>query len=464
MKARWTLPLLSIAIVLIALPSSPARQADGPASSRHATPELPASCTSFCLDVGDRCVFGTNNDNTLQSGYLYVNKRGVMKTTWDPSTSGEYGRWTSKYGSVTINFVSYQMAWGGMNETGLVISTMSLNQSRGPVPDERLPFQSPFWMQYQLDMHSTVEQVIASDSDVRLPESQVDHYLVCDRTGACAVIEFLEGRLVVHAGDSLPVKALTNSTYATSLQEMDRIHQEGGEITDDSMRRFVGAADRLAQYASSGAGDALEYAFDTLEAVSRPDTAWSFVYDPAELRVHFRSARNPNIRSLALADLDLSCRTPARMLDVHAPGSGDIGDQLVAYSHAAGFAHAVIFFTQYEGFSMSPFLVDTLLTGLESFPCQEDRTPAAMDLQRYSLIMPPTVVWAGRTLLHRLLPGWAALVGVSLVCLLWLMRTDKPTATGRPLRWILMTLILGPVGLLAYVITHRKRRQGLQAA
>jgi hypothetical protein len=54
-------------------------------------------------------------DNVLESGYLYVNKRHGLKTNWDPSISGEYARWISRYGSVTVNFVSYQMVWGGIS-------------------------------------------------------------------------------------------------------------------------------------------------------------------------------------------------------------------------------------------------------------------------------------------------------------------------------------------------------------
>ena len=111
----------------------------------------PGACTAFCLDNGDHCVFGANQDNTLEIGLLFVNKRQVVKTTWDPSASGEYARWISRYGSVTVNFVGYQMAWAGMNEAGLMISTMSVAATQGPILDERPPFPGPFWMQYQLE-------------------------------------------------------------------------------------------------------------------------------------------------------------------------------------------------------------------------------------------------------------------------------------------------------------------------
>jgi hypothetical protein len=288
--------------------------------------------------------------------------------------------------------------------------------------------------------------------------------LVCDRTGECAVIEFLEGRLVYHTGESLPVKALTNSTYEISLQASEEIHQGGGEGYGNSIRRFVTAADRLSEFASSGAKEAVGYAFDTLEAVSREDTVWSFVYDPLNLRVYFRSNRNPQIRSLDFADLDFSCRTPVRLLDVHANVSGDISDDLVAYSHALGYAHGIIFFTQYEGFSMSPFLVDTLLRGMESFPCQEGEISAAMDLERYHPLIPPTIIWAGLTVMHRLWPVWALLLGFSLACLLWLVAADKQITMSKRLLWVLVTVVLGPVGLLVYLVTRQRRRRTVKAA
>jgi len=403
-------------------------------------------------------------DNSLESGYLYVNKRHVLKNTWDPSTTGEYARWISRYGSVTVNFVSYQMVWSGMNEAGLMISTMSLNKTQGPVADERLPFQSPFWMQYQLDTHSTVEEVIASDSKIRLPESQIDHYLVCDRTGQCAVIEFLEGRMVHYSGESLPVKALTNSTYEISLLAREEIQQGGGEGYGNSIRRFVEAADRLSEFTSTDIEEAVDYAFDTLEAVSREDTVWSLVYDPVNLHVNLRSNRNPQIRSLDFADLDFSCRTPVRMLDVHANVGGDISDDLVDYSHAVSFSHGIIFFTQYEGFSMSPFIVDTLLRGVESFPCQEGKALSAMDLERYHPLIPPTIVWAGLTVLYRYWPVWTLLLGLSLACLLWLMAADEHITMSKRLLWTLFTVVLGPVGLLIYFVVRQRKHRTAEAA
>lgn len=457
--------VLLILLVLIAHPLSSLPQGSTYAFSQSIPSTSPSLCTSFCLDNGDHCVFGTNQDNTLEIGLLFVNKRHVLKTTWDPSTSGEYARWVSRYGSVTINFVGYQMAWSGMNEAGLMISTMSVNETRGPSPDERPPFQGPFWMQYQLDNHNTVDQVIASNSEIRLVESAVDHYLVCDRTGACATIEFLEGQLVYHTDESLPVKALTNSTYEISVRALEEIRLGGGQGYGNSIRRFVTAANKLSELSSSSSVEAVNTAFDTLEAVSRDDTVWSFVHDPITPRVYFRTNKNPNIRYLDFSSLDFSCQSPVMMLDVHADVSGDISDDLVAYTHAENFMHARRFFTQYEGASMSPILVDTLLWGVESFPCQEGEIALHDDFLRYRPLVPPTISWAGLTVLHRVGPVWALLTGLSLAYLFWRIAAGKPTfMSKRLIFWVLVTILLGPFGLLAYLLTQRRKNRVAKAA
>jgi penicillin V acylase-like amidase (Ntn superfamily) len=222
MKTKLLCGIILLSVVLIRPDLSAASPTSTDATARRFPAATDQACTSFCLNNGDHCVFGANQDNLIAAGLLFVNKRHVLKTAWDPSTSGEYARWISKYGSVTFVHAGYQLAWAGMNEAGLMISTMALGVTENPAPDERPPLSSSFWVQYQLDNHSTVDEVLASESEVRIADT-VDHYLVCDRTGDCATIEFLEGELVYHRGETLPAKALTNSTY----QELVSVWREG---------------------------------------------------------------------------------------------------------------------------------------------------------------------------------------------------------------------------------------------
>jgi penicillin V acylase-like amidase (Ntn superfamily) len=180
-----------------------------------------AACTSFCLPNGDHCIFGSNMDHgTIKVGRVFVNKRNLEKIGWEASISGVFPRWVSEYGSVSFNIMGPQLVWSGMNEAGLMISTMSLVETEDPAPDERPPLASPLWLQFQLDVASTVQEVLDNASLFRIKDG-FDHYLVCDRGGVCAVLEFLHGEMVAYTGSSLPVPALSNSTYQDSLTALE---------------------------------------------------------------------------------------------------------------------------------------------------------------------------------------------------------------------------------------------------
>lgn len=531
------------------------QQATGTPVFQTALPSANQMCTSFCLKDGDHCVFGTNMDHRIfREGQVFVNKRHVMKTAWESSTSGQYARWISRFGSVTFNIIGSQLVWAGMNEAGLMLSTMSLIETQEPAPDERPPLLLPLWGQYQLDNHSTIDEVIASDDLVRVT-SAYDHFLVCDRSGACAVIEFLDGEMVVYSEDNLPIQALTNSTYQDSLDalkdgeywkievigvipggpadaagflEGDWItavegselggeksldayysiiadYQAGDELTfsvtrkgesgsvqlvlemaalpedtsmyvlppgaplqiislgmitvhpGDFLSRFATVVEWLAASESAGSKESILYAFDMLEAVSRDDTRWSLVFDPVELRAYFRSDQNTSIRYLDLDDLDFSCGDPAMMLDIHAAGAGDISHSLVEYSHEMALDHAVSAATQISQADVSPLHVETILTGTESYACMEANADAMTDpglyVQNHPPLLPPLLVWGGLMVVRHLWPVWLGLCVVSLVILLRRLTPGRARAA-----WILVTIMLGPIGLLVFLMVNRRSR------
>ncbi len=340
------------------------------------------ACTSFCLDNNGFPVFGTNLDNRIHQSLLFINKRNVSKTAWGMSATGEYAKWTSKYGSVTFNFEGYQFAWAGMNEVGLVISTMSLDITGNPLPDKRPPLESGFWVQYQLDNAGTVEEVITSDSVVRITNT-IDHYLVSDRTGSCAVIEFIEGEMVVHTDETMPVRVLTNNTYEESVnlwkksnlrKFLERLFSKPGP----SLIRFEIAANRVKSFNENGKEKTVDCAFNTLQKACGEDagsspTQWSIVFDTENLQVYFRTKTNPEIRSMSLAMLDFSCTAPARMLDIHQNLSGDISNNFTDYSHEVSLNHFLRFFEKWELVNIFPDTTKALIKHLESFECNESK-------------------------------------------------------------------------------------------
>jgi choloylglycine hydrolase len=79
------------------------------------------------------------------------------------------------------------------------------------------------WIQYQLDNCANVDEVIKTDAVLRIESNGTPlHYLVADADGKTATIEFLHGKMVVHAGNDLPFPVLTK-TPITNLLKLKNI-------------------------------------------------------------------------------------------------------------------------------------------------------------------------------------------------------------------------------------------------
>lgn len=299
-------------------------------------PQTILPCTTFCFNRGDHPVVGKNYDWGVEDGLVIINKRGVSKTAMSSNADfGQSANWTSKYGSITFNQYGRETPMGGMNEAGLVVELMMLRGTEYPAPDSRPMISNLQWIQYQFDNFNNVEEVISSDSQVRIhPRGSGLHYLVCDKTGNCASIEFIGGKLVYHTKETMPVKVLTNDTYAECIEFLKQ-----GKLPvlglGRSVERFIRAATMVKDYDPKGSSSAVDYAFDILknvrQSVGKP-TQWSIVYDMQNLRVHFRTLTNQEIRYIDFKSFDLSCATPVKVLDINADLSGDVTYSFIDYT------------------------------------------------------------------------------------------------------------------------------------
>ncbi len=317
-----------------------------------------------------------------------VNKRGVSKTAVVPGEQNP-ASWVSKYGSITFNQIGREYPFGGMNEAGLVVEQMWLDATEYPEPDSRPVVGELQWIQYQLDNFSSVAEVIASDSLVRICSGGATlHYLVCDREGNAATIEFIEGRMIAHTGEELPARVLTNSTYAECLGYLKQhVGFGGGTPMPDSRAsedRFVRAAAAVKNYNSEVPSDVaiedaiiepVDYAFQTLESVAQGDaTRWSIVYDIPEGRIHFRTLVGPDIKTVRLDDFDFGCESPVKVLDIHSEAAGSVSADFVDYTTAANRKLVEATFEQYTEaglFGQMPGeeTIDRFANYPETLPC-----------------------------------------------------------------------------------------------
>jgi penicillin V acylase-like amidase (Ntn superfamily) len=304
-------------------------------------PQAGQPCTNFFLDYKDQLLFGRNFDWHVGNALLIVNKRGVSKTALISKKSGQTpAKWTSRYGSITFNQVGRELSFGGMNEAGLAIEQLIFEKGEYPCPDSRPAILSYQWIQYQLDNFSLVEEVINSDSQLRIVNpggGHILHYMACDRRGDCAIIEFINGKLVYHTKETMPVKVITNTyTYAESIEYVKKHDGFGGRLPipvgPDSLHRFVRAANMMKKYDPDTSKSAVDYAFDILFNVKQYSTLWNIVYDIKNYRIYFRTSVNYHIRYLDLKSFDFSCATPVKVLDINTSLSGDVTDKFLDYT------------------------------------------------------------------------------------------------------------------------------------
>lgn len=160
--------------------------------------------------------------------------------------------WTSQYGSVIVSGYNVGTA-DGINEKGLVANVLYLVESNYGKPTNEKPLLSiSLWAQYVLDNFATVKEAVQAlgQEPFRivapiLPNGSPAqlHLSISDKDGDSAILEYLDGKLVIHHGKEYQV--MTNSpTFAKQLA----INEYWKEIGDlNFLPGTHRAADRFAR-------------------------------------------------------------------------------------------------------------------------------------------------------------------------------------------------------------------------
>lgn len=292
------------------------------------------ACVTFVLKSDNKIVFGWNYEFDAGSGYLITNKRDLLKTSFVPEGETTL-TWISKYGSITFNQWGKEFPSGGINEKGLVVvQTMFIN-TKYPDKDIRPAISELQWIQYQLDNYSTVQEVIDSDKSLRISNNSIPlHYMICDKSGNVAIIEFINGKMICYKDNQLLFPVLGNDSYDESLTELKKYKGFGGSIevpqnsTGPRSGNFIIASDFLKNY--SYKTNIINYSFKALSQSSEAKrTQWSVVFDISNSNIYFKSLDNKNIKKLSTDSFDYTCNSTLQILDLSSDNSNDF----ISYNH-----------------------------------------------------------------------------------------------------------------------------------
>jgi penicillin V acylase-like amidase (Ntn superfamily) len=301
------------------------------------------ACTAFFVKGSPTAVIAKNLDWYSGLGAIYINKRHVQKRSVFVVPQIPLS-WTSTLMSVTYTQSGRDFPWEGMNEAGLSVHGLQLLSSVvPPTTDPRPAVEFVEWMQYILDTSGTVNEAIVNAQKTRVAPSTTVHYFLCDASSACAVLEYLGGQLVVHqSGNDLPYPAISNNTYADSL---NYLQTELGETSAASIltKPSFKSLDRFARAALwsqnfSPAENAVNYAFAGLRNAWESDTFWMMVHDLKARVAYLSTAGAPAVKWIDLSKFQPGCASGTEMLDINAQISGDASAYFTPYSAAQNLA------------------------------------------------------------------------------------------------------------------------------
>jgi penicillin V acylase-like amidase (Ntn superfamily) len=313
----------------------------------------PAAACTRVLYVGDNglVVTGRSMDwkEDMQSN-IWAFPAGISR---DGSAGPNSIKWTSKYGSVGVSGYEAGIP-DGMNERGLVTNVLYLAEAQYTPPVAGKPNMSiAYWAQYALDNFATVDEVVTAYRSEpfnliapKLPNGAPAsfHLSLSDPTGDSAVLEYDNGKLVIHHDKKYRV--MTNSpTYDQQLALNTYWEGVGGLTFLPGTNR---AADRFARASfllnaiptkldpsyiagvpnSSYAYQAVAGVMSVVRAVSVPlgittpdqpnisSTIWRTVSDQTNRVYYFDSATRPDTFWVSMSKLDLRAGQPVRKLTI----------------------------------------------------------------------------------------------------------------------------------------------------
>nr|WP_216078103.1 linear amide C-N hydrolase [Acinetobacter sp. Ac_5812] len=279
------------------------------------------ACTrAVYLGNNDHIITGRSMDWKVDvATNLWILPSGVIR---DSNAGPKSLKWKAKYGSVIATGYDISTT-DGMNEAGLVANVLWLVESQYPDTKQSKKPQLSIsaWAQYVLDNYASVAEAVSAlekepfdlitDSVPGEQRLATLHLSISDKTGDSAIIEYIDGKQVIHHNKKYQV--MTNSpTFDQQLALNTYWQQIGGTVmlpgTNRAADRFARASfyinaipkndtpkDALASVFSVIRNASVPYGLNTAEEPNISSTRWRTVADHKQLLYFFESAVSPNV-------------------------------------------------------------------------------------------------------------------------------------------------------------------------
>lgn len=295
--------------------------------------------TIFSVDACTRFVY-LGDDNQIITARSMDWKYDIGTNLWifpqGMERSGEAGensiKWVSKYGSVIASGYDISTT-DGMNEKGLVANLLWLAESDYPKYSKEKPaIAISAWAQYVLDNFASVAEavnylegepfIVLTDKVPGQNRMATLHLSLSDATGDSAIIEYINGKQVIH--HSRKYQVMTNSPIFSEQLALNSYWQQiGGTVmlpgTNRAADRFARASfyvnaipkkqsnqKSLASVFGVIRNVSVPYGLSTVESPEISSTRWRTVADHKNKRYFFESALSPNIFWVDLNKIDFS--------------------------------------------------------------------------------------------------------------------------------------------------------------
>jgi len=346
------------------------------------------NCSIISLTSGDTVVMGRNHDGNLANCLVVFNPRGLVKEGFEfPGENTP--KWTSEYASITFNVLGVGFAVLGMNEEGLSIGHMGFSEAKYPAKDDRMVLDQIQFITYILDNCANTAEVIEKLDEIRISDESYtrEHYFACDKTGKFAVIEFINGELVLNTNETMPYPLVSNDNYDKSIAYLKNYAGFGGE--KPIPERTFGVEEimaigctRLNEYQKRKNGDIVESAFsilhdigfnkfpppDTVDVHPNYGTQFTVIFDLKNLETFFKTKSNSYVRKIDFDFFNSSCASGTKMLEIENTTAGNVNSLFADYSLERNLSYLIKWNNSSR--TLSKDLIDFLSQYPESFKCE----------------------------------------------------------------------------------------------